>query len=156
MEIPLLKGGEAMPNTYTAIIEHEAGDPTSQVKESIAIPDGADPEAYVKKLVDDFNKVETERSGDKAWLRKFISVDTTSNIPICSWTRANAVTLIDSKGEYDIYICGECQLTVRTGAFGRPVDKECHPKRVCTTCNKEFANDKNFAKHMARKHSEEF
>jgi len=141
-----------MPNTYTAIIEHHVGDPTSQVKESIAVPDGLDPETYVKELVDDFNKLETDRYGDEAWLRKFVSVDTTSSTRMCNWTRTNAVTLTDRKGMYNLYRCEECRLTVRLSEFSRPQDKECHPERVCTSCNKEYASEKTFAKHIARTH----
>lgn len=143
-----------MPNTYTAIIGHRDG--SSQWEEKLSVPDGVDPETYIRELLEDFNAREFHRYGDKAKLRKFISVDTTSGTRMCSWTRVNAVTLTDNKGMYDLYQCGECKLTVRTGAFGRPNEKECHPERVCTTCNKEFASDKNLAKHMARQHSEEW
>lgn len=143
-----------MPNEYTAIIGPQDG--SSQWEEKLAIPDGVDPETYIREMLEEFNELETERYGDKAKLRKFISVDTASGIRMCSWTRVNAVALSDSKGMYNIYKCGECKLTVRTGAMARPGEKECHPERVCTICDREFASDTNLAKHMARKHSEEF
>jgi len=143
-----------MPNTYTAIVGHQDG--SSQWEEKLAIPDGVDPEEFIREMLEEFNELETERYGDKAQLRKFISVDTASSIRMCSWTRVNAVALSDSKGMYNIYQCGECKLTVRTGAMALPGEKECHPERVCTICNREFASDTNLAKHMVRKHSEEF
>lgn len=143
-----------MPNTYTAIIGHQGSD--SQWEEKLAIPDGTDPEAFIREMIVDFNEEETERYGDGARLRKFISVDMTSGTLMCSWTRANAVTLADRKGMYNLYRCEECRLTVRISEFGLPGEKECHPERVCTTCNKEFVSDKNLAKHMARQHPEEF
>lgn len=143
-----------MPNTFTAVIGYQDG--SSQWEEKLSIPEGVDPETYIREMLEDFNGLETERYGDKVRLRKFISVDTASSTRMCSWTRVNAVTLTDSRGMYNLYLCNGCKLTVRTGATVRPGEKECHPERVCTLCNKEFASDKNLEKHMARQHPEEF
>lgn len=143
-----------MPNVYAVMIGFMDG--SSQWEEQLAIPDGVDPEACIRELLIDFNELQTKRYGDKAKPRKFISVDMARSTRMCSWTRVNTVTLTDSKGMHNLYRCDECKLTVRTGAMARPGEKECHPERVCTICNKEFASDKNLARHLARKHPEEF
>lgn len=143
-----------MPNVYAVMIGHMDG--SSQWEEQLAIPDGVDPEMYIQGMLSGFNALETDRYGDKAKLRKFISVDITRSTRMCSWTQVNAVTLSDNKGMHNLYQCDECKLTVRTGAMALPGEKECHPERVCTICNKEFASDENLARHLARKHPEEF
>lgn len=142
-----------MPHAYTATIRYQDG--SAQWEESLPVPAGIDPRAYIRGLLEDFNEEEIDRYGDKARLRELVSVDTTSGTRMCSWTRVNAVTLADRKGLYNRYRCDKCRLTVRTHAMARPAEKECHPERVCTICNKEFASDTNLARHMARKHAEE-
>lgn len=139
-----------MPASYTAKVGYQDG--SSQWEEELAVPDGLDPETYIQEIIEDYNKLESKRYGDKAKLRRVISIDTTSSTLMCSWTRVNAVTLTDRKGMYNLYRCEECRLTVRYSEFSRPGEKECHPERVCTLCNKEYASEKTFAKHIARTH----
>lgn len=53
-----------MPNSYTAKVGYQDG--SYQWEEELAVPDGLDPETYIQAIIEDYNRLESRRYGDKA------------------------------------------------------------------------------------------
>jgi len=128
------------------------GDSPVEWMEELDVPEGEDPAAWCKRVIDNFNEVESNWYGEKAKLRRLIEVVKATEKLVHIWVKSNLVTLHDKSGYYDELQCERCGLKCRRYGLGDPPQTECHPERVCSLCGKEFASETGLKIHRTRMH----
>ena len=130
----------------------------TEYDEDIAIPEGQDPETFIKDLLVKFNEEEERRHianpDYKIFLRKFIRLagETGKEREImvhCILDKVNMVTITRGDSSYDILKCQNCKFMIRRFTLETP-DPFCFPDRVCTQCNKLFMSALNLKSHIKR------
>lgn len=123
--------------------EGREGDP---FEEEFVIGDDEDPQTAVQRVIDEFNRVEVARYGDKATKRILVELLDGTIGETCQFEKIKM-------GVEDVYRCKRCGLTVTCGGVTRPKSKLCYPDRVCRICNKELASAKSYERHVAKVHN---
>lgn len=126
--------------------------------EDIPIPEGQDPETYIKDLLEKFNIEEDRRHKAnpdyKIYHRKFIRLEGETGkqreiMVKCKSTKYNTITITRGDEMYDLYQCENCKFMRK-----RPTvewhEAFCFPDRVCTQCNKLFVTVRTLAFHNKR------
>ncbi len=121
------------------------------------IPEGKDPEVFIKKLLDKFNKEEDEiqkqHPDRKTQYREFVKLkEATGRIFCLMGEKVNKITIMRDNQVYDILQCKTCGLFRKRHGLGENFNysPECFPDLTCNECNKTFKTKKSFDTHKQK------
>lgn len=144
------KGDELME--YEIISNSEQ---IGEYKEKLDIPDNQDPKKFVKKIFDEFNRVEKEKYKEnkkyKPDVRKLVKILEATGILYCDFSKANTITILRNDQAYDILKCSNCNIfRKRFGLNETPTHIICKPNVTCKECNRIFKTQKGYDNHMKK------
>ncbi len=120
-------------------------------EEELTVPSLEEAERSVLAIIEEYNKEEERRYGERARKRKLLGIiGQTSDVH--NWIKQTVV--YNNKVEY---ICSRCHLIKRVphASLSRPGTQEkCYPERVCRRCNKQFISAENYSRHYRKKHND--
>lgn len=107
-------------------------------------------EEEIKALIEKFNQEEITRYGKGGQPREFVQLVDCEPKLTHTWDKVEMFS-----GAVQSYRCKNCQRVITAHFMDAPIRNsgECHPKRVCVYCNREFKTEANCKRHKAKFHS---
>jgi len=82
--------------------------------------------------------------------RKIVEIVGNTGKIYCDFHKANMLTVVRNRENYDIMECSQCKLFIKRHGLGQGFNyqRECKPDLVCVECNKQFKSKSGLKKHM--------
>jgi len=129
----------------------EKGEKASPDPDEVTVSSLETAEQEIKNIIEEFNRVEKVRYGDKGRPREFVKlVEKSKPILQHNWSKIGIY-----HGATVPYRCSNCKLERDYHFSNVPIGGDCYPERVCEYCKKEFKTEKGKERHTLKMHEGE-